>query len=270
MIVMIFFYKNIDLYDGPYVGWRESVQFNVEGLSSLKSVELRAKIAEVDFSIRNLPSLTTFYLTISGMIDEAVVTRLLDQLQHIQELYLEGNLCYFNLDNLFNLKKLSLFGIINESFNFELFKNLCYQLEDITICLSNMDEKSFLKLFHGYTFPYLENFTLMLINISILKKEFLDRLPMLRKLSISNCNTQVIESDTFSNLEQLCFLDLSRNRIQNIKANTFSKLKSLQKLDLSHNKLTNFDPKIIGLRESAEFCIRSNYIFDLLNKKQRI
>ena len=234
---------------------KESAKFNIEGLSSLKCSELRSKKAEVDFSIRNLPSLTTFNLTISATIDDVFVTRLLDQIQHIQELSLDGNLSYFKLDNLLNLKKLSLNGTINDSFNFELFNSLCNQLEDISICLRNMKENSYVKLFDGYTFPYLQKLTLRRMNITILEKEFFDRLPMLRELEISDCKIEAIESDTFSNLEQLRFLDLSANRIDSIEKDAFSTLKNLQKLNLNLNTLENFDPNFVGLVGSAKFRI---------------
>ena len=231
------------------------VKFNIEGLSSLKSLDLRSKKAEFDFSIKKLPSLTRFYLNISGTIDEAIITRLFDQLHHIQELFLEGNLSNFNLDNFDNLKKLSLIGTINESFNFELFKNLCNQLEDIIIILRNLDEKTLAKLFDCDTFPYLKKLTLMRTNIRILEKELLDRFPTIRELYISDSKIEMIESDTFSNLEQLCRLDLSGNRIHYIEGNAFSKLKNLQKLNLSHNYLTNFDLNFVGLSDRINLFI---------------
>ena len=98
---------------------------------------------EVDFSIRNLPPLTTLNLSSSCTLDENTLTPLLYQMQHIQELYLLENLSYFISDNLVNLRKLSLHGNIDEEFNFELFKVLCNQLVDITIDLDNIEEESF-------------------------------------------------------------------------------------------------------------------------------
>ena len=80
-----------------------------------------------------MPSLTRLLFSLPEKIDENIVTGLLDQVSHIQELHLNVNLSYFNLDNLVNLRVLSLSGTIAENFNFELFKNLCNQLEDIRI-----------------------------------------------------------------------------------------------------------------------------------------
>ena len=240
---------------------KESVKFNVEGLSSLENFELSANTTKIaEFSIKNLPSLTILHFTIFGTIDEDIVTRLFLQLKHIQVLFLKGNLSYFNLDSLVNLRTISLSGTINEYFNFELFKNLCKQLEDIRIRLTNIDEKTFIKLFDGYNFPYLVNFSLSFLDIRILKKELINGFLMLRKLAISECNIEVIKSDSFSNLEQLCYLDLSGNRIDCIEENAFSKLKNLKEVHLNQNKLRRFDPKFVGLRESAKFNIRSNFM----------
>ena len=49
----------------------------------------------------------------------------------IEELHLHGNFSNFNLDSLVNLRELSIAGYIDKSFNFELFKNLCNQLENL-------------------------------------------------------------------------------------------------------------------------------------------
>jgi len=233
------------------------VKINIEGLSSLKTFHLRANTLEFEFSIQNLPSLTSFYLSISSFgrntIDEKILTRLLNQIPHIQELHLDAKLSYLNLDNLVNLRVLSLYRSINENFNLELFKNLCDKLEDLTISLANIDEKTFFKLFDGYDFPNLVDFTVRNLNIKRLKKEFINRLPKPRnKLNITDCQIKVIESDSFSNLQQLSSLDLRRNEIEFIEENAFSNLKNLKKLDLSDNDFFISDRNMFGLRESLE------------------
>lgn len=215
--------------------------------------------------MKNLPSLSNFSLSISGTIDENIVIKLCEQLPSIQELELKGNLSFFNLDNLVNLKKLILTGIIDEKFNFELFKNLCNQLEDIQISLSNINEKTYRKLFVGYTFPHLVDITLNFLETYVLKKQFINGFPMLKNLSIYDCNISVIDNDSFSNLEQLCFLELSFNQIQFIKKNAFLKLKNLQQVNLFGNYFIQIDPKSIGLRESAILYIENN---DLEIKKK--
>ena len=133
-------------------------------------------------------------------------------MSNIQELNLDGNFSYFNLDNLVNLRVLSLSGDIEKKyFNFELFKDLCNQLEDIKIILNDIDEEDFFQLFDGYNFPYLRDFTLMRFRTNRLKKEFMNGFPTLRQLNINNCGIEVIESDSLSNMQQLILLNLSRN-----------------------------------------------------------
>ena len=219
---------------------------------------MRARTREVDFSIKNLASLRVLTLAVDCKIDENIVTRLVDEIRHIETLDLNGNLSYFNLDQLYNLRTLSLNGTIDEEFNFELFENLCEQLEDIEIVLKNLEEKTFLKLFDGYNFPYLVDFNLRFVTIKRLKKGFINRFPMLKRLNISRCKIEMIENGSFSSLEQLCILDLSYNRIENIDKNTFSELKNLQTLDLRFN---NIPFRIfVGLRESAQFTIEYNHL----------
>ena len=217
-----------------------------------------ANTAEIDLSIKNLPSLTRLYLSFSDTINEDIITRLLEQVQHVKELYLDGYISYFNLDHLVNLRMLSLSGTIDESFNFELFKNLSKQLESMHIIFKNIDEKNFIRLFDDYNFPYLVDFTIRLFNIKRFKKEFIKQFPMLRQLNITDSNIEVIENDSFSHLKQLCELNLCRNQIKRIEENTFSSLKNLQKLDLSENNLTNFDPKFLGIRKSVEVNTKNN------------
>ena len=240
---------------------RESVKFNIEGLSSLKTLYLGPNTDKVDISIKNLPSLRNFSLSLSDEINDEIITRLLDQLPHIKELHLKGNLSYFNLDNFVNLRILSLCGSLNENFNFDLFKNLCNRLEDIKISICNIKEENFFKLFDGYNFPHLRDFTIFYLNLKRLKREFINRLPKPRnKLNLYECEIEVIESDSFSNMQQLTSLNLTCNRIKIIEKNAFSYLKNLQKLNLSGNNLIKFDPIFIGLRESVEVNIESNYI----------
>jgi Leucine-rich repeat (LRR) protein len=240
-----------------------------------------ANIEEVDFSIQNSPLIKTLFLIISGTIDDAIVGNLI-HLQKIQDVHFKGKLSYFDLDNFVNLRELSLNGTINEHFNFELFKNLCNKLVILEIFLENIDEKTLVKLFGDYTFPYLENFHVRFANITILKKEFIIRFPKLKNLFINSCHIKFIEKDSFSNLEKLCCLDLranqiisieenafskfknikridlSNNQIISIEENAFSKLNNLEQIDLSNNVLETFDPKFVGLKESIEFNIQYN------------
>ena len=184
-------------------------------------------------------------------IDESFVKRLLDQVPNIQELHLDGKLSYFTLDDFVNLRTLSIGGKIDESFNFEIFKNLSKQLENITIGLF-INEEIFFKLFDGYNFPYLQDFSIENIEMKRLKKEFINRLPKHTRLNIRECEIEVIESDSFSNIQQLTSLNLSQNEIELIEENAFSKLNNLQTIDLRLNYSLEFDRKFTGLGNSVE------------------
>ena len=256
---MILFLSGIDIINRTADTYlRESVKFNIEGLSSLKTIYLRTKkTREIDFSIKNLPSLSELYLC-TDTIDDNILTRLLEHLQHIEELNLEGNLCYFNLDYLSNLKRLSLSGTLDKSFNFNFFKNLCNQLENMLIALTNIDEKTFVKLFDGCNFRYLEKFFLKHLYSKRFKKEFINRFTALRHLKLSQCQIDKIGDDSFSDSKELCVLDLSGNQIVSIEQNAFSMLKNLRTVDLSYN-FKKFHPKFIGLQESVEFIIKDNF-----------
>jgi hypothetical protein len=248
-LLINFFY--IDLANENNGNRRESVKINIEGLPSLRLLHLGANSTQMSFSIRNLISLKYLSLSINCTIDENILTQLLDQVQHIEQLFLNSinyKFSHFSLDRLVNLKKLSLLGGINESFNFEFFKNLCNQLEEIYITIPNIDDKTFVKLFDGHNFSNLQSFVITKYNIKTLKKEFINRFPMLRKLFILDCNIEEIEHDAFSNSKQLYCLDLSHNRLKFIQKDTFSDLKNLKILDLSINELRNLDIEFIGVK----------------------
>ena len=100
--------------------------------------------------------------------------KLIENSPYIEVLHLHGDLSYFNLDCLYNLKSLDLFGTIMDDFNFRLFDNLCDQLEYINISCSNFDDKCLEKLFYGRNFPYLKTFYLDFssANIKLEKKLF--------------------------------------------------------------------------------------------------
>ena len=132
---------------------RESAVVNIEGLSSLKSLHVALNSLEISFSIRNLPSLRVFYLSVHR-IDENI-THIFNQMQYIEELGLHANLNYFNLDHLVNLSKLIIGGDLCDDFNFELFKNLSKQLEQLTFFFYKIDYEIFFKMLNGHNFPNL-------------------------------------------------------------------------------------------------------------------
>ena len=209
------------------------MKFNIERLSSLKILNLKTtKTREIELSIKSLPSLR--YLDLSAdtiNIDD----KILDQLQHIENITLHGNLSNFNLDSLSNLKFLSLSGTLDKGFNFELFKNLCNRLEFMMIGFEDMDEKTFVKLFDGCYFTHLESFYLSHLKTPRLKKELFKPFTKLGYLFIYNCEIDIIEHDWFCDLKKLCSLTLITNKISRIEENAFSMLDNLRTLELIYN-----------------------------------
>ena len=106
-------------------------------------MHLETESEEIYYSMRNLFSLKHLSLGIGSTIDQNMISTILDQVSHIERLFLNGTFSYFNLDSLVNLKMLTLIGNINDSFNIELFKNLSKQLRVLKITLINIDEKRF-------------------------------------------------------------------------------------------------------------------------------
>ena len=173
--------------------------------------------------------------------------------QSIQQLNLYGKFSYFNLDNFVNLNSISLDGTITEDLNFELFKNLCNQLETLVIKITDIHSKtSLFKLFDGYHFPYLKYLTFSRGFIQRLDKNFINRFPMLICLYIYSCNLETIEDEAFSNLKELFYLGLSGNRVSFIGKNAFLNLKNLKVIDLCNNGLKHIDREFVGLENSVE------------------
>ena len=165
---------------------------------------------------------------------------------------------YLNLDNFIKLKSLSLNLNINQNFNFDIFKNLCNQLEYLSIdCFNSVNKETFIKLFEGHHFSKLQYFNLKSCCMKRVKKNFIDRFPMVKDFRMKRCEIEMIEQDAFLNLKHANYIDLSYNRLNFIGKNAFSNLKNLD-LILSFNQLTNFDPEFIGLGNSVKFSIDNN------------
>ena len=62
-----------------------------------------------------------------------------------------------------------------DEFNFDLFENICEQLEEISIEVRNLDDKFLAKLFYGHNFPYLHKLVLRKCQITKFEKKFFDR-----------------------------------------------------------------------------------------------
>ena len=232
-------------------------QINLDGISSLVSFQTRLNSLEC-LSVRNLPSLRHLDLSFNHYrIDSTIHPELLDYLPNIEYLSLDADLSYFNLDSLVNLKSLSLEGKIDKEFNFDLFKNICNQLEEISIKLYEIDYKCLAKLFYAHQFPIIKTFHIhMCISLTKLEKKLFDGFRMLQSLNITyNTKLQEIDRGAFSNLKQLTSLDLSSNFYNSsYKINDtnlldqmkFSALINLKYLDLSHNYLTSIEENIFS------------------------
>ena len=265
-------------------------EIKIEGFSSLKFLMFSFQSLE-QFILRNLFALKTVCIHLETPINSEVLLKLIEYLPYIEKLQLWCKLSYFNLDNLSNLKRLDINGTIMEDFNFHLFDNLCNQLEFISICCPNFDDKCLEKLFYGRNFPYLSTFFLgySYENIKLEKKLF-DGLRTLQKLMIFGNTNLIIDNNVFSNLIELeelrlsdsCIefidkslfsnlinlkkLNLCRNRIESIEENSFSNLDRLEYLILSSNRLSSLSAKLfVGLDNLKELNLYDNKLanFDL-------
>ena len=182
---------------------------------------------ETNFSLRNLPSLKAFEL-INTKIDEHITTQLFDQLQNIEELVLDGNLFYFNLDSFVNLHSILLSGNIKDGFNFDIFKNISIQLCYLEIFIYNIDYETLQKLFKGHNFSNLHTLEIVSCNIKRIEKKFIEQFPILKNFCMSDCKVETIDDDAFSNSKELVVLDLRENLLKSLYKRYFSNLINLE------------------------------------------
>ena len=143
-----------------------------------------------------------FFLKTKSPIKSEFFSKLSDYLPNIERLALTGKISSLNFDNLFNLKLLSLYCYLKDDFNYffdyDLFKNICNQLEGIKIVSQDIGDNFLDKLFHGHNFPYLHKLVLAKSKITKLEKKFLDRFPMLQIFSaFKNKQLRKIDDDAF-------------------------------------------------------------------------
>ena len=175
-----------------------------------------------------------------------MLIKLFEICPNIEELYLDGQFSNINLDSFIHLKKLSLYGEMLDGFNFDLFANICNQLEDLEIALNNLNNKIILKLFYGHNFRNLLSLDISKSKNTRLEKTLFDGFPILHSLNLSeNVKLKKIDKDAFSNLKNLTHLYISYNNLSEIDPEMFSCLKKLKNLDLRYNKLAHFDLKIM-------------------------
>ena len=195
---------------------------------------------EICLSIINLSSLKCFDLSIPR-IDEKNTTHIFEQIQNIEKLYLVGELYYFNVDNLVNLKRFHIRGNICDGFNFELFKNLSNQLELLFIAFHNSDCDTILKLINGCNFLNLQFLHIADTNIRRIEKKLVEKFPSLQHFRMINCDLEIIEDDAFSSSENLILLDLRENLLKNLYKRLFSKLVNLKYFSIRKNRLESIE-----------------------------
>ena len=155
-----------------------------------------------------------------------------------------SDLCYFSLDCLVNLKCLSLSGRLHKDFNFDLFKTICNQLENLSINFPNVNNRFLAKLFSKHQFPVLQTFNIRLPEkIKKLDKKLFNGFSTLQNLILHYDRFQGINKDVLSNLKQLTCLDLRRNWIGSLEGIDFSGLTNIKYLNLSENSLNSIDAK---------------------------
>ena len=142
--------------------------------------------------ISNLIELRRFELNLETTINSEVLLKVIEYLPYIEILDLNGELSCFNLDSLFNLKRLDLYGKIMDDFNFHLFDNLCNQLEYIHISCKNFDNR--LTSLNAKSFVGLDN---------------------LKRLDLNNNNLVNFDFDIFDNIGKLVEIYLYENPIMN-------------------------------------------------------
>ena len=218
------------------------VQFRIEGLISLL---LRLdSIEESSFSY--MYSLRHLELHVNSEINNDMSTNLFEVFPNIEELHLRGQFSNINFDGFANLKKLKLSGNLLNSFNFDIFKNICNQLEEINIDFDNMDDIHIYQLFNGHYFSNLSNLVIRSSRITRLGNLF-DQFSMLQSLIVYQCKQlKTIDKNAFSNLKNLRKLALSFNKqLSEIDPKLFSCLVNLEELCLRKNNLRHFDLKIM-------------------------
>ena len=218
---------------------------NIEGLSSLKTLVLCLSSIE-GISFGNQSSLKDLTLFKSEFNNDSII-KLHKMCSNIEELSLKGNFSSLSFDSFLNLKKLSVIGSLLEDFDFELFKNICNQLEYLLIGFDNMHNDGICKLLNGHNFTKVLTLNIFNSKIKRLEKKLFEGFPKIQSLDIyKNKELKTIDKDAFSNLKNLKCLSLTFNeQLSELDPELFSCLENLEKLDLRYNKLTRFDLKIM-------------------------
>ena len=172
-----------------------------------------------------------------------MLTKLFEICPNIEEFYLTGDFSNISFDRFFNLKRLTLCGNLLDDFNFDVFKTICYQLEELSIKFQNIDDESIAKLLCGHNFSNLLSLKVSYSKITRLEKKLFDGFPMLQSLNVSkNTELKTIDLNAFSNLKNLKYLHLKKNQLSELDPGLFSGLANFDTLYLaSGEKYSNFE-----------------------------
>lgn len=232
---------------------------SIEGLSSLKSLALCLSSLDDGNSFGNQSSVKILNLDIESEINIDSCTKLFETFPNVEELCLEGNFSNINFDRFVNLKKLELCNDILEGFNFDLLKNICGQLEYLSIELDNIGDEEISKLLNGNNFPNVLALKIWVRRISRLEKKLLNGFPMLESLDMTEIGA--IDKDAFSNLKHLKSLSLKSGDLSELDPQLFSCLSNLEGLYLQDNNLNRFDLKIMNyLANIKDLNLQNNFI----------
>ena len=213
-----------------------------------------------------------FFLIDKSQLNSEVISKfsseLSEYLPNIETLALKGYFSNLNLDNLINLKNFYLSCDLMDDFNFDIFKSICNQLEDIAIICETIDDKFLAKFFYDYNFPYLHKLVLSKTKITKLEKKFFDRFPMLQKLLVcENRELRKIDYDAFSNSKHLISLFLNNNCIESIDKKIFSNLTNIETLVLDGNPLGHIEENVFSDLKSLRNLCLSNIQLSSLGPK---
>ena len=224
------------------------IRFCKQDLLNIKAILSFSSLFNVkQVRIECLSSLISLSLCVKSKINNDSLTKLFTAFPNIEELYLRADFSNISFDSFVNLKKLKFIGNLLEGFNFDVLKNICHQLEELSIRFYNMNNIYIYKLLYGHHFSNLIRLEINSSKITILGKKLFDGFPMLQTLIVNhNTRLKAIEKDAFFNLKKLKRLVLCLNReLSEINPELFSCLANLEELDLNGNKLRHFDLKIM-------------------------
>lgn len=244
-------------------------------------------------TLGNLISLQDLKFELLGdPINSDIQIRLLDRLPTVKKQTLTGRLSNFNLDNLVCLQDLSLDGLLENDFNYDLFRNLSNQLTNLSISLTNACNIRMSKLFIDYHFPNLTKLRIMNTKVTRLENSLFRRFQALEELILcNNKDLVIIDNDSFSNLKKLTrfswicefspriiqfvkshFVELTKleylklsGRIVPLKDCVFRALKDLKHLDLSVCELTYLNPLSFYGLEKLEILELQNNDFTMFH-----